>query len=305
VHGSKHGPGLRVRLFGKLRVEYGGNTVAGLEGGRVQELFAYLLLHRDRPLARESLATLLWSDSSTEQARKYLRQTLWQLQTALDATVPEAGTRILHVETDWVAIDVDANLWLDIAEFEQSINGSRGIPGAELDATAREALEHVSYLYRGNLLDGWYMDWCLFERERLQNLYLSLLDKLLAACEAQHQYEAGFALGARLLSCEPAHERTHRRLMRLHYMSGDRTAALRQFHGCTAILNRELGVQPSRRTLELYHQIESDSLEETSLDHTPPAMTPALPGLLDRLLDLQLKLSEVLQQVRLELDLRE
>ena len=37
------------------------------------------------------------------------------------------------------------------------------------------------------------------------------------------------AYGARILHCDRARERTHRRLMRLHFLAGDRTAALRQY----------------------------------------------------------------------------
>ena len=39
-----------------------------------------------------------------------------------------------------------------------------------------ELRAHAS-VYDGDLFDGCYQDWCLLERERLQNVYLVLLDK--------------------------------------------------------------------------------------------------------------------------------
>jgi DNA-binding SARP family transcriptional activator len=74
---------LSVRLFGKLSIRCNDRCVDGLTGSKVQELLCYLLLHRDRPHCREALASLLWSDVSTAQSKKYLRQALWQLQGAL------------------------------------------------------------------------------------------------------------------------------------------------------------------------------------------------------------------------------
>jgi DNA-binding SARP family transcriptional activator len=59
-----------VHLLGRFCVRRDDQAVAGLEPRRVHELFAYLLLHRDRPHSREALAATLWPDSSEDQARK-------------------------------------------------------------------------------------------------------------------------------------------------------------------------------------------------------------------------------------------
>ena len=52
-------------------------------------------------------------------------------------------------------------------------------------------------------------------------------------------------------------EPTYRALMRLHALNGDRTAAVRAYHDCAAILQRELGVEPSRATRELYERLRT------------------------------------------------
>jgi hypothetical protein len=48
-------------------------------------------MHRDRAHTREELAVLLWPDASATLARKYLRQALWQLQSALTAELLRLG----------------------------------------------------------------------------------------------------------------------------------------------------------------------------------------------------------------------
>jgi DNA-binding SARP family transcriptional activator len=109
-------------------------------------------------------------------------------------------------------------------------------------------------------LEGCYQDWCIYERERFQHMYLAMLDKLMDHCEACREYEEGLGYGSAILRCDRARERTHRRLMRLHYLARNRTAALRQYAQCVDALREELGVGPSRRTTALYEQIRADHL---------------------------------------------
>lgn len=252
--------GLRVCLFGKLDVKRGDHVTVDLCAHKAQELFCYLLLHRDHPRTREALTAVLWNDCSPAQSKKYLRQTLWQLQTAIRLPEPRHAP-VLTVESEWVYIGPQNNLWLDVAEFEQAFNLTKGTPGRKLDAQNVQDLQTAVELYRGDLLEDWYQDWCLFERERLQNMYLAMLDKLIDYSEANELYEAGLAYGALILRHDRARERTHRRLMRLHYLNHNRTAALRQYEQCVAALKEELGVRPAKSTMALYEQIRADQLE--------------------------------------------
>jgi DNA-binding SARP family transcriptional activator len=81
-------------------------------------------------------------------------------------------------------------------------------------------------------------------------------------CESRRLYENGLAYGEQILRYDRARERTHRKLMRLFYLAGDRTAALRHYEKCVAALREELGVEPAKRTRLLYRQIEADQLDE-------------------------------------------
>jgi DNA-binding SARP family transcriptional activator len=100
-----------------------------------------------------------------------------------------------------------------------------------------------------------------------------MLDKLMVACQMRHHYDAGIAYGERILRYDRAREQTHRRLMILAYLAGDRTAALRQFQRCAAALREELGVTASARTLAVLEQIRADRL-----DARLPEVSPATTG---------------------------
>jgi two-component SAPR family response regulator len=198
-------------------------------------------------------------------------------------------------------------VWLDVAVFERAFARVQGKAGRDLDDETKRLVEAAAELYKGDLLEGWYQDWCLYDRERLQNMYLVMLDKLISYCEAHRDYEMGLLHGSIILRYDGARERTHRQLMHLLYMSGDRTAALRQYERCVAALRQELDVAPDRRTIALYQQIRLDQLEERALPPAEPdttADTPAasLPDVLGRLQQLQLVMSDV--QRRLQQDIK-
>jgi DNA-binding SARP family transcriptional activator len=300
-------PPLSVRLFGKFCVQRNEKAVTGLEACKLQELFSYLLIFRNSPHPRESLAALLWGDSSTAQSKKYLRQALWQLQAAL---VRQGKSRrrppVLSVELDSVSLNAMAEVWLDVADFERVFLVVREIAGQHLDPALAQTVEHAVQLYRGDLLEGWYQDWCLCERERLQSHYLIMLDKLLSYCEATHKFETGLAHGLRVLRYDRARESTHRRLMRLYYLAGDRTAALRQYEHCAAALDEELGVKHAKRTVALYEQMRADQFEVTKPAPTtisnPASQTesPPVSEVMDRLRQLRALLSDIHRQVQKE-----
>jgi DNA-binding SARP family transcriptional activator len=253
---------ISIQLFGQFCVRRDEQLLGGFEAQKVRELFCYLLLHRQHSLSREPLANLLWPDATTAQSKKRLRQALWHLQSGLGSQNEPIHDRILLVEPDRVQINAEADLWIDVTLFERAFGLVQGIPGQELDVQKVQVLQNALHLYQDPFLRGCYSDWCLYERERLQNLYLTLLDKLMDYYEAHHDYDAGLLYGMRLISCDRARERTHRRLMRLHYLNGDRVAALRQYEQCVAALYEELEVKPSKSTVALYKQILTEQLVE-------------------------------------------
>ena len=246
--------GLRFQLFGKFLVLRDGQELRGLDACKERELLSYLIIHRDRPQLREFLASLLWPNTSTERSKKYLRQALWHLVSALPED-HESAPSLLQVEHDWVQLNLSGDIWADVALFDRAFTMVQGVAGRQLDHHQVSLLKEAVNIYVGEFLEGWYQDWCLFERERLQNAYLYMLDKLMDHATEHEDYEAGQAYGAKILSYDRASERTYRRLMRLLYRAGDRTGALRQYQRCVNALREELGVKPERRTRQLYEQL--------------------------------------------------
>lgn len=159
---------LSLTLLGGLqgRLDPGGALV--LPTRKSQALLAYLALPPGHAHPRDKLAALLWGGIRDESARASLRQALFAVRKAL------ADTGALRQDADTLALDAAA-VTVDVAAFEQAIK--EGTP---------DALERAAALYRGDLLDGLvveeaaFEEWLLGERERLREVALEALTKLLA-----------------------------------------------------------------------------------------------------------------------------
>src|SRR5215471_17866501 len=206
-------------------------------------LLAYLALGHGQVYAREHLASLLWGDSSDEEARHSLRQALSHLRKAL----PRARPEILRSDPDGVVLNPTT---LDVAAFERFV--AEGTP---------QALARAVELYRGALLEGLsfkeepWEEWLRAERERLQELAVGALKKLLARHTETGAGEAAIQIARRLLMLDPHDEAVHRSLMRLYLGQGRRASALQQYQVCLQTLQRELGVEPEAETRLLYQEL--------------------------------------------------
>ena len=294
-----------VRLFGKPIIQCYGKAWSGPENNHAQEIFLYLLSHRRAVHSRESLACLLWGDSPTDQSRKQLRQTLWRLRSCDSLPAEMKCDFLLSIDKEYIQINPAIECSVDTEVFEQAYNQIKG--RSAIDATLAEPLREAVQLYRGGFLENYWQDWCIYERERLQNMYLAMLDKLVEWCLVQKRFEEGFEYTERILRLDPASERAHQQIMRLHHYSGNRTAALRQFERCVKALKDELGVEPAKKTLMLFEQIRADRLDSGSYPtfQTDSQSSFSLSDLLAHLKQSHSKLAELQKEIQRDIQLVE
>lgn len=253
---------IQLTLLGGFQARLDSGPPATVPAGKVQALLAYVALPPGRAHPRDLLASLLWGDLAAAEARASLRQALFMLRRVLPG-LP------LVTDGDTVALD-PAAVTVDVAVFERRI----------AEGTA-PALAEAAELYRGDLLAGLavaeppFEEWLLGERERLRELALEGLARLLAYHWKAGAVELAVQTALRLLGLDPLQEPVHRTLMRLHVELGRRGAALRQYQQCVGILQRELGVEPEAETQQLYQEI----LRQRVIQPEPPVgSAPAGPA---------------------------
>jgi DNA-binding SARP family transcriptional activator len=232
------GDHLDIRLLGGFAVTNAGSKDCTPKGKKLRALIAYLAMAPASGWQRERLMTLLWGDRDEAQARICFRQALAGLRRVL------ANPTILHADRDTVAFD-RAAVTVDAVEFQRSCKEGR--------------FEQAAELYQGVFLDGLavksesFMDWLLIERTRLHDLAVVALAALLKS----QTEDVAIKTALRLLELDPVREETHRSLMRLYMLKGERAQALRQYHACRKILEQELGIRPVAETERLFREIRS------------------------------------------------
>jgi len=208
-------------------------------------LLVYLSVAGDRH-SREKLMTLLWPESTPQQAQASLRNSLARLRQAL----AEAKSYIL-VEEELLSFDPEAEVICDWQTITSAVR-------TEDVAVLQQAVG----LYRGDFLEGFSLpdapgfdDWATLQREHWHNQMSEILARLSQLQANQGQVKAGLATATRWTALDPLNESAHRRLIELHLMAGDRTAALQAYEACRAELATELAAEPSPETEALAERI--------------------------------------------------
>jgi DNA-binding SARP family transcriptional activator len=257
---------LKLKLFGSGQASLGpmtadgyigtseGQSIAHFPSQQAHLLLCYLLLNSKYPHLRDQLASVFWGEYSTQASRKYLRNSLWKLRQMFEEAQADLDD-YLFVNDESVTFIRTSPYWLDVEIFEAAVEACQDVTGQEILLEQANALGAAVELYTGDLLVGADYDWCIYERERLNLLYLEALHKLMVYHAAHGSYERGLAYGERILGQDPTREKVHLQMMRLYWLSGNRSAALAQYKRCVQILREELGIAPLQDTTAVYQQM--------------------------------------------------
>jgi DNA-binding SARP family transcriptional activator len=279
---------LRIQLFGGVEVRSCDASLPSFPTKRAELLFAYLVLHRHRPVHRDVLCGQLWGDQRDALARKILRTELWRIRSVIEPRKEDRGT-FLRVGGDQVGFTGPGEAWVDAWEFEEC--SARSPAGSDVDR-----LERAAALYRGDLLEGHYEEWCLLHRERLRVAYLNVLERLVRDQQRRGNWLEAIARGQELLRLDPLREHVHRTVMECHLAMGNRPSALRQYDACVRVLRQELDIAPIEQTTRMYRQIlEGESTVPGPRSASAPARRRRLGGAVR---DLAAEVDDALRAVR-------
>ncbi|HEY3925518.1 MAG TPA: AAA family ATPase [Acidothermaceae bacterium] len=254
---------LNVALLGPPHIEFDGRPVH-FDTRKAVALVA-LVSMAEQPLSRERLAVMLWPDSDDERARGALRRTV---------SVTAAGVGdALVVSRTTIALD-ERLVSVDAVEFRRLL--AAGDVGA---------LGKACELYRGDFLTGFavrdspdFDDWQNSTADDLRQRLSTALEALVTARVADGELDEALELARRWVALDMLHEPAQQATIRVLAMTGQRSAALRQYRECVRALADELGVAPLRETTALYDDIRSGRLAGSTRP-APLVVRPAVVAL--------------------------
>lgn len=231
---------LRIYLFGEPRFELRGEAFRFNAPPKALPLLVYLLLHRRGPVARETLAALLWPDADQATAYSNLRRHLHYLTKALPA--PLDGSPWIVTTKTHLRWNAESPYWLDVEAFETEIQ-------------ERQLRSHAVRLYSGDLYERCAEEWIDFERERLRTLQLSNLAQLCADAQKRSSYVEALQYAQLILAADPWREDAVRTIMGTRMLLGDRAGAMAEYDRFAARLRDELQTRPLGETTQVYERI--------------------------------------------------
>ncbi|MDP9316772.1 MAG: AAA family ATPase [Chloroflexota bacterium] len=283
----------RLALFflGVPRIELDGMPVP-ISHTKAIALLAYLAINREDH-DREALAAFLCPDFDAESARGEVRRMVWQLNKSL-------GKGWLATTRETVALPRHPDLWVDVEQFHHLLAVCRrhSHSAVEVCPDCLNPLTEAVNLVRGDFLATLrvpdspdFESWHTIEAQGLRDQLAPALERLVQLHLPQVEAADGLALtyAQRWLALDHLNEAAHRQLMQLYGWSGQRAAAMRQYHACVQTLSEELGVSPSAQTTALYEAIRGNRLpppmespwhteDRASAQPRPPAAQHTLPA---------------------------
>ena len=248
----------KIYLLGQFKLQVNDLPIE-LPSRPAQSLLAYLVLNAGVTHRREKLAGLLWPDANETNARGYLRQALWRIRKSLESGALSWQDH-LQINDISVTFDDHSDYWLDADLLLQPAETQ---PVEQIIQTVR--------LYRGELLPGFYDEWIVLERDRLQAAYHQKMNLLLDGLIQTGQWEMALEWSEQWIRLGHAPEPAFRALMRAHAALGDQASVSATYQRCVDALDRELDLDPSPETQQLYEQIRRSALDGFAPAPTRPA----------------------------------
>jgi DNA-binding SARP family transcriptional activator len=230
-----------VTVLGRFRLLRGMSVIDVPRAS--QRLLAFLALH-DGVVKRAALAGTLWPDVSERHAYSNLRAALSRLQVSARRAL--ATSKLELGLAEGVTVDIRHAQALARRLLEPA-----GPPAPrDLGMSAVAALS-------AELLPDWYDDWVLVEAEDWRQLRLHALEALAGHLTAAGRWGEAAGAARAAVRGEPLRESSHAALIEVYLAEGNQSEAVREFASYRALLQDELGLEPTPRLRQLIQNVRN------------------------------------------------
>jgi len=234
-----------IRLFGQLSIEDDSRRVGptDLGGTRPKQVLEILLAARGRRVTTDRLTDLVWGDDRPQDAVGSLQTFVSSLRRHLDPDRERAHALVVteheayRCATELVALDLD--------RFDELLERS----GREPTREARRSLEEALALVRGEVLeDEPYSTWAADLRGTYQGRILGAHLDAAEAALAELDFAAALRHTETAATLDRFSERAQRITILALYALGRQHDALARYRAFRALLDEELGLEPTPET---------------------------------------------------------
>src|ERR1700744_228504 len=249
-----------IHLCGHLRLTMSGVAQElGLRGRQGRLLFAFLVLHRARPVPRDALVEALWGEDGLPPREGALAPVLSPLRRASEPAAVEGR--------DSLALVLPEPAWIDVEVARGAVISARA---------ATEASERLTYaqtamkIAEPGLLPGLEAPWLTAERDALEHLRVEALE-LAAVAARPSAAPLPESLAREAVAAAPFRESAWAALISALHARGNVAGALNAFEDVRTRLREGLGGGRGRELLALHARLLTEADEAPPAQSTRPA----------------------------------
>ncbi len=217
---------------------------------KAEALFYYLVVNKEA--TRDELAALLFGEHDESSAKKYLRNTLYRLNSAFGTAMvisPQKQVLMLNHEIETLT---DLEVFLS-----EDIGGANAYSGKFLQGFLVKDAEN-------------FTEWTRGRADHYKELYIAKLYKFIDEKQGKAPAEDIEHYARLLIQADEFDERGYRVLMNIYSGQGAYNKAINIYNQLIDILDNELGIAPDAKTENLYNQI----LEMKNIKEPAPTAVP-------------------------------
>lgn len=240
--------GIEIHLLGTPRIQVDGKDIF-FTYGKVQALIYYMVVKG--VALRDEISGLLWPEKSEVNARKNLRNAIYEAKKLLGADVFVSPRNAV---LQW---NPTAQIYVDVHQFQRN-------PKQYID------------IYKGEFLQGFYVkdavayeDWYLGERSRLKSMYMEAVYDLVDAGIEEKNIACIERYIPVLLSYDPYNEERFSAILELIMSQGFTTMGKQLYHQLQCIYADDLDESVPNSLREAMHLSKTQKQEAVSfVEHT-------------------------------------
>ena len=231
---------LKCRLFGSPEIRLNGELVL-FSFSKIDALIYYLLITKSA--SRDEVAGLFWPDKSEQNAKKNLRNAIYQGNKLLGMELIKSPNKALLILNDEIDIELDVERFM-------------GNP--------KECLS----LYEDSFLKGFFLKecesfefWIVKMRSFYEKIFLQECFKKIESDIEQGQFDHVEKNIQRLINIDEFDESNYQLLMRFYQMNHRDEKVVETYYDLSNLLKMELGITPNRQSKDIY-EVSLERLSE-------------------------------------------
>ena len=248
---------IKVCALGTFKLFRGNEEVLEDEWERrkSKELLKLFLVNYGELISKDKICSLLWPNKNKESAYRSFYVALNNLNKVLEPNrKSRKETYFISKRDKYYGLIKDFVYHYDVKLFEKFIE--QGEKSNEERIKAKFYQEAVSIYSNDFLVDDLEQDWIIDERERLEQLYLEIVEYLMKYRYEMEDYQQVIKLADQILNKNRYIEPAYLYKIMSYDQLGKRAIAITVYESCEKILNQELDINPNSKLKEYYKYLK-------------------------------------------------